>query len=75
MGALAGAVMAKRFDWHIGDRITLHSANVAQRDGSFDWPFGVVGLINAGPNDDRMFANDLIFHYDYFDSARAGSPP
>jgi putative ABC transport system permease protein len=71
MGALVGAVMAKRFDWRIGDRITLHSANIPQRDGTFDWPLEVVGFINAGPNDDKMFANDLIFNYDYFDSARA----
>ena len=31
----------------------------------------VVGLINVGPDDDKMFANDLIFNYDYLDSARA----
>ena len=71
MGALVGATMANRFGWHIGDRITLHAALAAQRDGSLDWPLDVVGFVNAGPDDDKMFANDLIFNYDYLDSARA----
>ena len=71
MGAIVGADLAKRFNWHIGDRITLHSNAWVKTDGSSDWPLDIVGLANARPEDDRLFANDLIFNYEYLDSARA----
>jgi putative ABC transport system permease protein len=70
MGAIVGAQLAKRFNWHIGDRITLHSSMWMNSDGSWEWPLDIVGLANAGPEDDRFFANDLIFNYDYLDAAR-----
>jgi len=70
-GALVGAIIAERFGWKIGDRITLHSTTWATKEGSNDWPLEIVGLINAAPGDDRMFANDLMVNYDYLDAARA----
>ena len=70
-GALVGVDLAKRFNWHIGDRITLHSMNWIQEDGSPEWTFDIVGFCNAGPDDDHVFANELYFNYDYLDAARA----
>ena len=63
--------MARRFNWHIGDRITLHSINWINREGSAEWPLDIVGFVNAGPDDDKTFANELYFNYDYLDQARA----
>jgi putative ABC transport system permease protein len=70
-GALVGAELMKRFNWHIGDRITLHSMVWANKDGSLEWPLDIVGVVNAGPDDDPQFATEVYFNYDYLDSARA----
>ena len=70
-GALVGAKLAQRFNWHIGDRITLHSTTWTNADGTSEWPLDIVGLVNAAPEDDPLFANDLIFNYAYLDAARA----
>jgi putative ABC transport system permease protein len=70
-GAIVGIDLAKRFGWKIGDRITLHSMNWVKEDGSPEWTFDIVGYANAGPNDERVFANELYFNYEYLDTARA----
>ena len=63
--------LMKRFNWHIGDRITLHSVLWANnKDGSSDWPVDIVGTAIAGQDDDRTFANEMYFNYDYLDAAR-----
>jgi putative ABC transport system permease protein len=69
-GALVGAELMQRFNWHIGDRITLHSLVWANKDGSLEWPLDIVGVVNAGPDDDPEFATELYFNYDYLDSGR-----
>jgi putative ABC transport system permease protein len=70
-GTIVGADLAKRFNWHIGDRITLHSEYWLNKNGSPEWPFEIVGFANAGPDDDPMFANELYMNYDYLDAARS----
>ena len=69
-GALVGAELMKRFDWHIGDRISLHSMMWANKDGTTEWPVDIVGIVNAGPDDDPQFGTELYFNYDYLDSSR-----
>jgi len=70
-GAVVGAELAKRFNWHVGDRVTLHSLNQVKSDGSPEWTFQIVGLVNAGEHDEKVFANELYFNYEYLDEARA----
>ncbi len=70
-GTIVGIELAKRFNWHIGDRISMHSMNVVGKDGSSEWPLDVVGFANAGPDDDKTFANEMYINYDYVDTARA----
>ena len=70
-GALVGAELIKRFNWHIGDRITLHSLLWVNKNGSPEWPLDIVGIVNGGPDDDRAFGTEVYFNYDYLDSARA----
>ncbi len=69
-GALVGAELMKRFNWHIGDRISLHSMMWANKDGTTEWPVDIVGIVNAGPDDDPQFGTELYFNYDYLDSSR-----
>ena len=70
-GAVIGGELAKRYNWKIGDRITLHSLNQVKADGSAEWTFQIVGLVNAGEHDEKVFANELYFNYEYLDEARA----
>jgi putative ABC transport system permease protein len=70
-GALVGAELAKRFNWKIGDRISLHSVLWSNKDGTMDWPLDVVGIHNGNPDDEPLYANYLFFNYDYLDAARA----
>jgi putative ABC transport system permease protein len=70
-GAVVGGELAKRYNWKIGDRVTLHSLNQVKADGSPEWTFQIVGLVNAGEHDEKVFANELYFNYEYLDEARA----
>jgi len=70
-GAVVGGELAKRFNWKVGDRVTLHSLNLVKADGSAEWTFQIVGLVNAGEHDEKVFANELYFNYEYLDEARA----
>jgi putative ABC transport system permease protein len=70
-GAIVGAELAKRFNWHVGDRITLHSLNQVKTDGSSEWTFEIVGFAQAGEHDEKVFANEMYFNYEYLDEARA----
>jgi len=68
--AVAGVTLAERYGWKIGDRITVISPMWPRVDGSNEWTFELVAIANAGPDDERVFANELYFHYEYFDEAR-----
>src|SRR5262249_40008536 len=69
-GALVGYQLAKRFNWQIGERITLHSMLWVDEHRSADWPVDIVGFCNAGPDDDPQFANEVYMNYEYLDSMR-----
>lgn len=68
--AVAGVTLAERYGWKIGDRITVISPMWPRVDGTNDWTFELAAIANAGPDDERVFANELYFHYAYFDEAR-----
>src|SRR6185295_11598292 len=55
-GALAGVGLAKRFGWHVGDRITLKGAIFP-----VDPELTIDGLLDGGGSDSNFY-----FHMDYF---------
>jgi putative ABC transport system permease protein len=59
--------LAKKYGWKVGDHIPLKS-NTAQKTGSTDWAFDVVGTYTD--SDLGGGGNTLLIHYDYFDEAR-----
>ena len=66
-GILISADIAKKFGWHIGDRIPLTSSTL-QTNGSGTWVFDIVGTFtDHEPGEASM----LVANYDYFDEARA----
>ena len=70
-GAMIGVELSRKYGWKIGDRVTLHSLLWVKKDGMSDWTFDIVSISNAGPNDEKTFANEFYVNYPYVDEARA----
>jgi putative ABC transport system permease protein len=68
IGALVGASLAARYHWKVGDLIPIHAPAFPQRDGSTVWRFLVSGIYTSDP---RYMEESIIFHWSYFDAARA----
>lgn len=70
-GATVGGELAKRYGWKIGDRIPLTSYFWLTEDGDRVWELDIVGIHNAGPEDEEIFGTEVYFNYSYLDEARA----
>jgi putative ABC transport system permease protein len=66
-GALITADIAKKYGWHLGDRIPLTSSTL-QSNGSGTWVFDVVGMFTDHEPGEAGF---IVASYDYLDQARA----
>lgn len=71
IGAIAGADLAKRFGWKVGDRIPLQATFNLKKDGSRLWELDLVGIYQAGTK--GADTSQLFFHYDYLSEARRSS--
>jgi putative ABC transport system permease protein len=67
-GALVTAAVAKKYGWHIGDRIPMVSRTL-QNNGSGSWFFDIVGILPSSPQ--AQVRNGIFINYDYLDQARA----
>ncbi|HEX4049761.1 MAG TPA: FtsX-like permease family protein [Steroidobacteraceae bacterium] len=66
-GALVTADIAKKYGWHIGDRIPIQSSTL-QSNGSGTWFFDIVGAITQRSQSE---ASNIFANYTYLDEARA----
>lgn len=69
-GAVAGAELAHKFGWKIGDRIPLQATIFPQKDGSNTWTFDLVGIYRIADPKQRAGENAMFFNWSYFDEAR-----
>jgi putative ABC transport system permease protein len=68
-GAIVGRAIADRYGFEVGDRIPIQATIFPQQDGSRTWDFEIDGIFdNDDPRGNTAF---MLFHYDYFDEARA----
>jgi len=69
-GAVVGSGLLTKYGWKVGDRVTLKSAAIQQKNGAESWAFDIVGSYalkdDSFPDDDNFFIN-----FDYFDVARS----
>jgi putative ABC transport system permease protein len=65
-GALISADIAKKYGWHVGDRIPLTSTTV-QNDDNAVWTFDVVGTFTAH---ELGAGGYIVANYAYLDEAR-----
>lgn len=69
IGAIVGRPMATQYGWKVGDRVPLKSSIWPRNDGSYVWEFDIEGIFDDTAN--SMNAGAMLFHYEYFDEARA----
>ena len=68
-GAVASLDMMEDYGWKIGDKIPIDADIYPMRDGNRLWEFDLVGAY--GSKTDETVQSALLFHYDFFDEARA----
>ena len=68
-GVLVGELLAKRFNWKVGDKIPLQSTIFPQQDGSKNWSFDIVGLIHAKDRKAGWYDQMLLLHWKDFDES------
>ena len=70
-GALVGNKLAERFGWQIGDQIPVVSFFYADESGSSTWTVEILAIAEPRDEDSELLVNEMYFHYDYLDEARA----
>ena len=68
-GALAGEILARKYNWKVGDRIPLQT-NIAQENGSNTWTFDLVGIYRIDNPNLKMMEGILYMNWDYLDEGR-----
>lgn len=68
MGMLAGASLAARYHWKVGDLIPIDAKGFPRRNGSTVWRFVVSGIFTSDP---KYMERSIILHWSYLDAARA----
>ena len=72
-GALVNSALMKKFGWHVGQKLPLHSTIWTQKsDGSLDWTFDIVGTFDAkDATQAAQVSSTVLFHYELFDEGRS----
>jgi putative ABC transport system permease protein len=69
-GTIVGMALARKYGWKIGQRISLQT-DVAQKNGSKDWAFDIVGFLEHKDPAMRNNSTMILINFSYYDEARA----
>jgi putative ABC transport system permease protein len=69
-GALAGQRLVDRFGWKVGQKLPISSEIHPKTDGSLNWAFDLVGIIDAEDPAVRGNTDMVLINVAYFDEAR-----
>jgi putative ABC transport system permease protein len=69
-GAVAGKRLADRFGWRVGQKLPISSEIHPKTDGSLNWEFDLVGIIDADDPAVRGNTDMVLINVAYFDEAR-----
>ena len=67
-GAIAGRLLAERYDWKIGDRIPIQATIWSKKDGGRTWEFDLVGIYDGAER--GTDTTNFFFRHDFFDESR-----
>jgi putative ABC transport system permease protein len=69
-GAVAGRRLADRFGWRVGQKLPIASEIHARTDGSLNWEFDLVGILDAEDPAVQGNTDVVLINVAYFDEAR-----
>ena len=69
-GAVAGKRLVDRYGWRVGQKLPIASEIHAKADGSLNWAFDLVGVIDADDPAVRGNTDMVLINVAYFDEAR-----
>jgi putative ABC transport system permease protein len=69
-GAVAGQRLADRYGWTVGQKLPISSEIHARADGSLNWEFDLVGVIDAEDPAVRGNTDVVLINVAHFDEAR-----
>src|SRR5262249_35505664 len=69
-GAVAGRRLVERFGWKLGQKLPISSEIHPRSDGSMNWEFDLVGVIDAEDPAVRGNTDVVLINVAYFDEAR-----
>jgi len=69
-GAVAGQRLVDRYGWRVGQKLPLASEIHARTDGSLNWEFDLVGVIDAEDPAVRGNTDVVLINVAHFDEAR-----
>jgi putative ABC transport system permease protein len=69
-GAIAGRRLVERFGWTVGQKLPISSEIHARTDGSMNWEFDLVGILDAEDPAVRGNTDVVLINTAYFDEAR-----
>jgi putative ABC transport system permease protein len=69
-GAVAGRRLAERFGWRPGQKLPIASEIHPRTDGSLNWEFDLVGILDADDPAVRGNTDLVLINAAYFDEAR-----
>ena len=70
-GAVAGQRLVDRYGWKLGQKLPIASEIHAKTDGSLNWEFDLVGVIDAEDPAIRGSTDMVLINVAHFDEARA----
>ncbi len=69
-GAVAGQRLVERYGWTVGQKLPIASEIHAKTDGSMNWEFDLVGVIDADDPAVRGNTDMVLINAAHFDEAR-----
>jgi len=69
-GAIAGVRLVERYGWRVGQKLPIASEIHAKTDGSLNWEFDLVGILDAEDPAVQGNTDVVLINVAYFDEAR-----
>ncbi len=64
---VAGRLLANQYGWKVGQKIPISSNIFPQKNGSKDWAFDLVGIVDGKDTEWKNKANQVWINHAYFD--------
>ena len=64
---VAGRLTAEKYGWKVGQKVPISSNIFPQKNGSKDWVFDLVGIVDGKDEQWKRQASQVWINHDYFD--------